>query len=54
MASEEKVIVLTCASKGPRNNGLIENCAFIEKFPDTGYKYNCPVCNSPMKRREKK
>lgn len=49
-----KMITMTCASKGTRNNGLIEQCTFTEDFPDTGYKYLCPVCNGPMKKSKKR
>jgi hypothetical protein len=54
MASKGDTVILKCASTGPRNNNLIKKCAFIEKFPDTGYSYSCPICNGPMKRKKQR
>ena len=55
MASKgDDTVILKCASTGPRNNNLIKKCTFIEKFPDTGYRYNCPICNGPMKRKKQR
>jgi|6_EtaG_2_1085325.scaffolds.fasta_scaffold00499_17 hypothetical protein len=48
-------MLMKCSSRGPRNNGLIKNCTFVEEFPDKeGYNYNCPICNGLMKRVKKK
>ena len=49
---DKKMITMACVSTGSRNNGLIEQCVFVEEFPDTGYKYLCPVCSGPMKKRK--
>ena len=54
MALKGDTVILKCISQGARNNGMIKKCTFVEKFPDSGYKYNCPVCNGPMKKTEPK
>jgi len=55
MGSGEKKRRLRCASRGPRNNGLIKKCTFEEDFPDKKYRFVCPVCNGPLRpARQKK
>ncbi len=47
-----EMVLMACTSKGPRNNGIVKRCTFQEMFPDTGYKYNCPTCSAPLKKKK--